>query len=387
MALQYDFIAGLDCSALATLTQAQLLQMINQLAPLSHIGGVIYMNGGGGTAHPDVTNNPRYARYIWMDTYTSPPTPKYYDLTGGTDTYADWVATVVAANSITTVMLQDAVVTSGKMSRVNPAGGNWAARWICRVNAAGTAVEFCNPNAIFAASEVPLSAINDSLAPGAVNSFLRSDGAGNKAFAQVAFNDLTGTLAVNQITPNAADNYFHVTYGGQSVWMASNNTNLFNQNDLALSKLAAGGATNGAMLKYNSGTGVWEPLTFTSTVDPAGALPAFGSYALREIVTGLGATPRFMRMVAENIDTNDANYSVGDEVDVLSIIRRTNRVDSGGDTYTDYDPGITPFCQSGKICAVISTSDVARYIKDHNTPGNIAAINPNYWRLKAYYMV
>jgi len=106
MASQYDLLAGLDITSLSSVTQAQLLQMVNQASPLPNIGGVIYQAATtsgtefveGANGAPDVTNNPRFARYLWLNTYGgATPQPFYYDVTGGTPR---WRVVTVANTSV-----------------------------------------------------------------------------------------------------------------------------------------------------------------------------------------------------------------------------------------------------------------------------------------------
>src|SRR5689334_24837608 len=125
MAQQNDLAAGFDVSSLSSATQAQLMAMVNQAAPLSNIGFLVVMDGlaagAAGTGFPDVTNNPRFVRYIWLDTNPSGVTPvnraspvfKRYigAYTGGpnnpsapSNLYTDWEALAVADGSITTNM-------------------------------------------------------------------------------------------------------------------------------------------------------------------------------------------------------------------------------------------------------------------------------------------
>ena len=99
MNTQNDIQAGFDISPLSSITQAQLLQMINQAAPLTNIGFAIY-----GSTTPDVVNNPRFARYLWIDTSTIGPTtqatPKYYNTVTAT-----WNSVTVPSASITAIQL------------------------------------------------------------------------------------------------------------------------------------------------------------------------------------------------------------------------------------------------------------------------------------------
>src|SRR2546422_359553 len=136
-ASQYDVIPGFDISSLVSATQLQLMQMVSQLAPLSNIGGVIVFSGGGGTDWPGVVNNPRFKRYVWIDTATVPPIAKIYDASGA-DAYANWTQIALPDGAVTTAKLAALAVTVAKIAV-------GTARYILRTNVAGTAVEFANP--------------------------------------------------------------------------------------------------------------------------------------------------------------------------------------------------------------------------------------------------
>lgn len=103
--MAYDVISGLDISSLASVTQAQLVQMVNQIAPLSNVGFVLAFDGAAagaaGVGFPDVTTNPRYVRYLWIDTQnrSAPVLKRYSGTYAGTpaaptalsNRYVDWV--------------------------------------------------------------------------------------------------------------------------------------------------------------------------------------------------------------------------------------------------------------------------------------------------------
>jgi hypothetical protein len=90
-ATQLDFIPGYDVSSLGLASQQQLIQAIHQLKPLSNIGGVIWGSSNNGTVWPSITNNERFMRYIWIDTYIQDkPVIKVYD-NSNQDTYENWI--------------------------------------------------------------------------------------------------------------------------------------------------------------------------------------------------------------------------------------------------------------------------------------------------------
>lgn len=101
MPIQYDFLAGYDPSGDDQISGALILQAINQIEPLANIGGIIY----GDTA-PDVVSNPRFARYIWLDSTSDRPVMKLWD-----DVALNWSASTIAAGSIIATMLADYAVS------------------------------------------------------------------------------------------------------------------------------------------------------------------------------------------------------------------------------------------------------------------------------------
>lgn len=98
--LQYDLDPGFDLTTVNPASASQVLQAINLAAPKTNIGFVIY-----GSTTPDVTNNPRFARYLWIDTSTigasTQATPKYYNTTTSA-----WAAVTVPADSIDSTLLR-----------------------------------------------------------------------------------------------------------------------------------------------------------------------------------------------------------------------------------------------------------------------------------------
>jgi predicted ribosomally synthesized peptide with SipW-like signal peptide len=119
------------------------MQLVAQLGPLDNIGGVVCMSGAA-AAHPDVTNNPRFARYLWIDTQLLPTVIfKLYDGTG--DTYAAWSSVTVADAGVTAAKLANYAVTilqsdeaSSKIAyRYDAAADLTKAGYVLRIDAAG----------------------------------------------------------------------------------------------------------------------------------------------------------------------------------------------------------------------------------------------------------
>ncbi len=186
VAIPYLWLAGVDISATNPVTQAQLMQAINQLAPKSNAGGVIIMSSANGVDFPDTANYPYLKRCVWIDTYTNPPVIRLHDQTGG-NTFAEWDSIGLATNTITNAHIQNTTIQVGKLS---PTGGN--AKDIFRINAAGTAIEFVDPNAMFDTGDVPLTALSVSGAPAAI-AYLTRDSGGGLSWRIGNYSDLTGT--------------------------------------------------------------------------------------------------------------------------------------------------------------------------------------------------
>ena len=80
MAIDFDFIAGIDPTALSEITGAQLKQLVDAAEPADYKGMIIAQ-----APTPDVANNPRYAKFLWLDLNgilsdgNAPYTLKYYN--------------------------------------------------------------------------------------------------------------------------------------------------------------------------------------------------------------------------------------------------------------------------------------------------------------------
>jgi hypothetical protein len=113
---QYFVQAGLDPSALSTITAEQLLQMFSQMVPLSNISFNVKQAGTsaatvipqGTLGSPSVGDTPEFARFIWLNSYTNPPTPYYYD-----SAEEKWKKGEVPDASITTDSITEPSETGG----------------------------------------------------------------------------------------------------------------------------------------------------------------------------------------------------------------------------------------------------------------------------------
>lgn len=320
MASQYDVVAGLDLSSLTSVTQAQIMQAINQLAPLANIGGIIFQAGTsvnttiaqGTGGSPDVTGNPRFARYIWLNTYnaaTLPPTPYYYDASTG-----DWTLVSVAAGSI----VNASVASNAAIAVTKLAVGT--ARYLLRTNAAGTALEFVAPASVNTTNEIP---VNNLVANG-TNGYLKTS-AGSvvwvaDATERAAIQSGISALAPASISPGA-NNTLMGTNGSGVVGFDSIG-NILSNNAIGLSLLSAGGSAQYDVL-YSTGT-AWEKRTPSvnflqgATINSGITVGALGGATVFTQAHGLGATPKIFRATVI-CTTIDNGFAVGDELDVYSI--------------------------------------------------------------------
>ncbi len=117
MSAQNDFISGFDLSSVSSASQAQVMQAINGLAPLTNVGGIIVMSGAA-AAVPDVANNARFARYLWIDTQTAPYTLKTYNGSA-------WVTSTIGTGALNTLtQITDGLITIAKLSTAGSASGD-----------------------------------------------------------------------------------------------------------------------------------------------------------------------------------------------------------------------------------------------------------------------
>lgn len=114
-AVEYDIVKSIDLTATNYITAA----LLNQLVDTAKIGTtnkgiIIKRSGGGGSYWPDVTSNPRYTNFLWLDTVTSPATLKQYVCCG--DVYSNWVSTVVTPESVTTTEILNYTITDNDLA-------------------------------------------------------------------------------------------------------------------------------------------------------------------------------------------------------------------------------------------------------------------------------
>lgn len=283
----YDLESGFDPSSTNACTLIQFLQAINQIVPLSYIGGIVVSSGATAAGIPDPATYPRLTKYIWLDTQTDPPTPKYWKVATST-----WTAVTVGALSLTDAEIS----TTAAIDITKLAIGT--ARQLLRTNAAGTATEWINSNSILNNNDVGLVYIDVGTSPPAAL---------------------------------PAQNYLkHDPNGPLTKWEAPAFTDFPATNFLSLAQISSSGAVINDRIIFNgSAWAVKTPASVRSddaartvAVQNAGTLSITANFTT-QFVHGQLAIPRFVRVVAVCVSA-DANYSVNDEVEISSFLTVTS---------------------------------------------------------------
>lgn len=360
MSAQNDLIATLDLSALNPVTQPNIMQAINQLQPLLNIGGIIFQS-----TTPDVANNPRFARYIWLDSTTNPPVPKYYN--SGTLT---WTAVSISALSITNNEVSGAAGIV--ISKLGITGTGAAARAVARINAAGTAMEYVAPASINTTNEIP---VNNLVAAGG-DSYLKSVGGSVVWVAQATERSLiqasiTGLLP-SQISAGAAGRIIGVS-GGITAFLTPDTA--IGSGNLSPSALAQAGAATNDLLRW-TGT-IWDKVTPSlrltnpvETINNGLVVGAMGVATTFSQAHGLVTVPKLIRAVAV-CNTVDGVYNPGDEVNVLGL-----RVNA-----TNF-PAASIYADATNV--VVSLASAAGLDIANKAGAGYAAMTEANWSIKVY---
>lgn len=382
MAAQFDFIAGVDISSLSSVTQAQLMQMINQIAPLSNIGGIIAQAGGslaasideGTNGSPSVTDNPRFARYIWLNTHdaaTAAPTPYYYNANNN-----KWTSTSVAAESITnTEIASNAAIAVSKLAY-------GSAYYLLRTNSGGNSVEYVNPANIFTNNTVPVIGLQSNGTP----AYLKTDSSGNTVWIteSVERNAIKGSISalnVSQLYGGPSGNILYSDATGVPTWGAPS-TAFASGSNIPLNALGSGGASTRQLMHYSGGGG-WAPTTPSLQINSSANVSTEGvlsnndiSAVLHTIPHGLNVIPKLIRVVLK-CQSADGGWAADDEVDVSG-----SHYDTGGTIRPNLGYGADT-----NNCYVIIHNQAAKklYRKNASTDPNIFfTLTDNKWKFKVY---
>lgn len=327
MSTQYDLLPGVDFNPLGGTTKAQFLQAIAQMTPLPNIGLVIVMSGTAG-AHPDVTNNPRFIRYVWIDTQVpNACVIKIYQGTYPSDTYADWSTVTIPDNSIDAGQLQNYAVTilnaafAPKIAyNQDGTGDATKANYILRLDAAGRYVEIVSfANAL--ASQILDPA---KISPGSANQVLAVSGTSGvpawttlSSLISIAVNSLALNTLQYGVLATAGFILRYKTSGTYEVEAVSNDdsvSTLFPVHTIALTKLSVTGLVTGDLIRYN-GTD-WAKTTPYYNI----AGPALSAAVTGNVAHGLGAVPRLFKAMIQYVGAGEAGYVSGNMIDMINFL-------------------------------------------------------------------
>lgn len=384
MPAQYDYNPGLDLSALTSATLAQIVQAIAQITPLENIGGVIKQAGTSQAAtiaqgtggSPSVSDNPRFERYLWINTFAMPPVPYYYNSTSG-----NWTSVTIAAASVGPTQLAAHATILDHFFNDTAANAAQAGK-ILRFDSAGDLIEAVTLATILVANSVPLTAIDKSgAADFSVLAYRTSDGlAAFRALTGSFFG--SGTIGLDKLA-TATDGYIMKMSGG--AWTGVAPTSLLPTGSVNLDRLNNNNDSGGAPGAYqvpqrNAGNTVteWTTPVFSrqETVDDVAVL---GTVA-RVATFDFSFTVKMFRATVR-CTTNDGSYVVGDEIELASVMLHDG-------VNNDQYPKGTQFVGTadGSIVSIGLTTGVTSLIVNHKTTGVVTVLDPADWtiRVRAY---
>lgn len=335
MPSQYDFKPGADLSVVASPTKFDLMQAIYGITPSDNIGGVILMSGAGGQ-YPDVTNNPRFSRYLWIDTQdfdpnnpSSPWTPilKVWagSATGGTpsDSVTDWVTLGVQADAVVTKSIRNLAVTIDKMSSDSSADAGKMLVVDTSLDGGKYAIKAVSLLDYVEDGTITLGKLVQGTTSGQL---IHYNGSGLE-YKSIA--DIINSLGSAVITPTSivagGENTVLTTVGGTPVWTAVGST-ILADNSITFPKLAKG-YYDGEMLKYVLASGTWQNvrpvLDLSYYVRFNAGQPLGTNSSLRAInqIHGIpSGLPIFVRPVIRVIaNMTTAAYVAGDEIELNAV--------------------------------------------------------------------
>ena len=378
MSTQYDFIAGYDPSADVQITAAQLLQMVNQLEPLNNIGGVIVMSGAS-SAHPDVTNNPRFTRYCWIDTQTAgTPVLKLYAGTYPSDTYADWVSLVIADDSITAAKLADYAVSilnaSGDKKiayNQDASADSTKANFILRLDGNGQYVEVANLTTLIQATTINVAKLTSAAASN--GQVLQFDSTTN-TFVPVALT-VSGLISDNSITPQKLTNgtasyLLRAGAAGIAEYVNNNDTvgAFLPNNSIIPARLYSATPTAGNKLRHNGTSWVEYTPCFKAPTSGGTTVPA--ADGVQSVAHGLSAIPTNIKLILV-ANASDNGYASGDRVDASHL---------WGNNSGSYRTPVSVYADATNVYASWDFPSTSYQIVPKGG-GNSAAIDPTKWNV------
>lgn len=316
MAQQTDIIPGIDFSGNDEVSKGEIIQAIEQAEPLDNIAFVIVDDD-----EPDVANNPRFERYLWVDNSDpSAPLLNYYNT--GTNL---WTPFPVTIDSVVSASIVDGAVTyNTKIGGFAAAAAD--ALKLLRVNAAGTRVEVVT----FGSALLPTIILSKlTTAGGGANYFLKWNNAGTALVYEAFDGSLinANTIPLTKLVNGTAGQLGFISRANPAtgvIELASNLdrvSDLFGDNSIKISRLYDVAAQNGDIIQYNGANWVRVAAKkffgVASTANP----PAAAAGGQRLAAHGLAAIPKDIQGFLK-CTTNDLGFTAanGDLIPLAHLI-------------------------------------------------------------------
>lgn len=235
MAVENDFVEGLDPTGIVDISASQVLQVIREAQPQTNKMLIIVSE-----STPDVANNTRYTRYFWWKVSTK--ALKYYDT-------PNWTIVPVNDGAVGTAQLVAAAVTLAKI-----AYSEGSATQLLRINAAGNGVEWWT--LAFANNSIAITKI----APGSLKTILTSDDTGAATLWRTA-DQVAGLLSAGVLPLSLLS----LTGSATNKFLYFNSTALA-WTLLDIGKLDTTGLTGNRYLGTNAGATAFEMKTAPTLV-------------------------------------------------------------------------------------------------------------------------
>lgn len=153
-----DLVKGVDFTGSSSVTASKLNQLVDNAYVGPYRGMIIFTNGT-----PDVSAEAKLARYLWLDSNSSPPVPKVYYTNSSIWTNITAIATIadgsitaaklasssvenakIASDAVTRAKIQDAAVSGAKIDTATITSTNIAAGTIVGANIANATIATTN---------------------------------------------------------------------------------------------------------------------------------------------------------------------------------------------------------------------------------------------------
>lgn len=380
--VQFDFNPGIDVTGLSSVTQAQLQQMVAQMVGVDNIGGIL-VGSGAASSHPDVTNNPRFIKYIWLDTQTANSVLlKVYQGTYPSDLYADWSTVAIADNAITAAKLANYAVSVLNGSGANKialkqdgTADSTKALYLLRIDAAGQYVEVVSANSVVGGLTLQPNKLDVSAATdGMVLQYDSSLGYATWKAISISGLITVGSLPYDRLLVGTAGyllRFNNIT--GVPEQVVNNDLtaagNLFASHSIRLITLDVTGAAAKDDILFDGTSWVKNTAYYNANV---GTLPTadgvFAPFAHGLTVAGVATTPRTFEPFLICISA-EVGYAIGDKIPIVGLSSGTDE------------------CFTGAVNTTLikmAWHYTTNWYLMHGTTGARTAIDPAKWNVGVY---